>query len=214
MNESGGGVSHSSKMHENSPCLLPLTPGTTVRSGRSSPLPNLVGIALVWVVVPGGFSQEIQRIFLPADATDVAILRVYPSSTESTTAAPQRIERRLEEYGRASNRLIYKRIPSIAVVIQYRSPSQMITRPVIRGGLEENAASAVRQRTAHFTKNLTSRAFKLVPKGRISSTVAVEDSSQCWERSPGGTDFQFRYGCRGNSTRAKVEMLAFDLFQN
>jgi uncharacterized protein with gpF-like domain len=171
-------------------------------------------MALVSAAVPNAFSQDTKRIYLPADATDVSLLRVYSSTTESTKPADQRIEQKLEEYGRTSQRISYKRVPSIAAVIQYRAPSQAITRSVMRGGLEENVASGIRQRAVHFTTDLTSRSFKLVPKGRITSMVARDDTSLCWQRSPSWTDFQYSYGCRGHSIRSKVETLAFDVVQN
>ena len=202
------------KMHENSPFVLAWTHNPAARTWRSSLLLSLAVMALVSAAVPTAFSQDTKRIYLPADATDVTLSRVYSSTTESTKSADQRTELKLEEYGRASQRISYKRIPSIAAVIQYRSPSQATTRSVIRGGLEENLASAIHQRTVHFTTELASRSFKLVPKGRITSLVARNDTSLCWQRSPSWTDFEYSYGCRGPSIRSKVETLAFDVVQN
>jgi hypothetical protein len=89
----------------------------------------------------------------------------------------------------------------------------MLTRQAIRGGFEEYRTDAIVHRTLHFTKNLESRSFQLVPKGRISSKLAREDTSQCWQRSPGGMDFHYNYGCRGPLIKDKVEMLAFDVVQ-
>jgi hypothetical protein len=207
-------VSNQFKMRENSPFVLAWTHYPAARTWRSALLASLAVMVLVSAAVPSAFSQDRKRIYLPADATGVTLLRVDSSTTESAKSADRRTELKLEEYGRTSQRISYKRIPSIAVVIQYRAPSQAMTRPVIRGGIEENVASSIRQRTVHFTTDLTSRSFKLVPKGRITSMVARDDTALCWQRSPSWTDFQYSYGCRSHSIRSKFETLAFDVVQH
>ncbi len=202
-------------MHENSPFLLSKIHHLALRNRRSSTwLSLVVAMTLVPVTVPSALAREAKRIYLPAEATEVTIARIYSSVAESTNPADQRTELRLEEYGRASRRISPKRIPSVAVVIQFRAPSQTITRPLMRGGLEESVTSAVLHRTVHFTTDLKSRSFQLVPKGRITSTTVTEDASQCWQRSPSWMDSQYSYGCRGPSVRSKVEMLVFDVLQN
>lgn len=164
-------------------------------------------------IAPVAPAQESKRIYLPADASGVTISKIYPSTVESTHPSDLQHEANLEEYGRPSHRKSFKRIPSIAVVIKFHAPSQSITRPILRGALEEYTTSDISQRTVHFTQNLKSRSFKLLPRGRITSIVTVEDTSHCWQRSPTGNDFQYSYGCEKPLIQRKVETLAFDVVQ-